>query len=42
MGKGYAEEIPIDDKTFSMITHITHPWWGKLYEYKGQFVVVED
>ncbi|MGH1487343.1 MAG: DUF4166 domain-containing protein [Cellvibrionaceae bacterium] len=42
MGKGYAEEMPIDDKTFSMITHITHPWWGKLYEYKGQFVVVED
>jgi len=42
MGKGYAEEIPIDDKTFSMITNITHPWWGKLYEYKGQFMIVED
>jgi predicted DCC family thiol-disulfide oxidoreductase YuxK len=37
MGKGYAEEIPIDDETFDMITHITHPWWGRIYEYKGRF-----
>lgn len=39
MGKGYAEETPIDDNTFDMITHITHPWWGKVYEYKGQFEI---
>lgn len=39
MGKGYAEEIAIDDNTFDMITHITHPWWGKVYEYKGRFEV---
>jgi hypothetical protein len=39
MGKGYAEEIPVDDETFDMITHITHPWWGKVYEYKGRFSV---
>ncbi len=39
MGKGYAEEIAIDDDTFDMITHITHPWWGKVYEYKGRFEV---
>ncbi len=37
MGKGYAEEIAVDDNTFDMITHITHPWWGRVYEYKGRF-----
>lgn len=41
MGKGYAEERAIDDNTFEMITHITHPWWGKIYEYKGRFEVKE-
>ena len=40
MGEGYAEEHAIDDKTFAMITHITHPWWGKVYEYKGRFEVM--
>lgn len=39
MGRGYAEEIAVDDKTFDMITHITHPWWGKVYEYKGRFTL---
>lgn len=37
LGEGYAEETPIDDETFDMMTHITHPWWGKVYEYKGRF-----
>ena len=41
LGKGYAEEHPIDCNTFSMITHITHPLWGKIYEYKGTFKVME-
>lgn len=41
LGHGYAEEYPIDDNTFEMITHITHPWWGKVYEYKGRFEVVQ-
>lgn len=41
MGKGYAEEVAVDDDTFDMITHITHPWWGKVYEYKGRFKIVE-
>lgn len=40
MGKGYAEEHAIDDHTFEMMTHITHPLWGKLYEYKGRFEVI--
>lgn len=41
MGAGYAEERPVDDNTFDMETHITHPWWGKMYEYKGRFEVPE-
>lgn len=39
MGAGYAEEYPVDDNTFDMETHIIHPWWGKIYEYKGRFEV---
>lgn len=39
IGEGYAEEIAVDDDTFEMITYITHPWWGKIYEYKGRFGV---
>ncbi len=39
MGEGYAEEIAVDEDTFDMITHIIHPWWGKVYEYKGRFEV---
>lgn len=37
IGEGYAEEFAIDDNTFEMKTRITHPWWGKVYEYKGRF-----
>ena len=37
--KGYAEEIAVDDNTFHMNTHISHPWWGKVYEYKGRFKI---
>ncbi len=40
LGAGNAEEIPIDDNNFDMVVTITHPWWGKIYEYKGQFEVV--
>ncbi len=39
MGKGYAEEKAIDENTFEMMTHITHSWWGKVYEYKGRFKI---
>lgn len=41
-GKGYAEEIPVDDETFDMMTSITHPLWGKIYEYKGRFKITKD
>lgn len=39
VGKGYAEEIAVDDNTFDMMTCITHPLWGKIYEYKGRFTI---
>lgn len=39
LGRGYAEEQAIDENTFKMITHITHPWWGRIYQYDGVFEV---
>ncbi|MCB1504542.1 MAG: DUF4166 domain-containing protein [Hyphomicrobiaceae bacterium] len=37
IGEGYAEEIAVDDDHFDMMTHITHPWWGNIYGYRGRF-----
>lgn len=42
LGKGYAEEVAIDDSSFNMITHITHPLWGKIYQYKGRFKMTKE
>lgn len=42
LGKGYAEEVAVDDDTFDMITHITHPIWGRIYEYKGRFRMMKE
>ncbi len=42
VGKGHAEEIAIDDNTFEMFVDITHPWWGKIYEYKGYFTIKSE
>ena len=42
MGEGYAEEIPVDDDHFDMFVHMTHPWWGKFYEYRGRFKVIKE
>lgn len=39
MGQGDAKEQAIDDDTFDMHVEITHPWWGKIYEYKGRFTI---
>lgn len=41
LGAAYCEETAVDDRTFDMITDITHPLWGRVYEYKGRFKVVE-
>ncbi len=40
LGRGYAEEEAIDDNNFRMLVTITHPWLGKVFEYKGQFKIV--
>lgn len=40
MGQGNAEETAIDENNFSMQVQITHPLWGQIYEYKGQFEVI--
>lgn len=37
LGKGYAEEVMIDDQTYSMEMHIKHRWFGILYSYSGTF-----
>lgn len=37
LGKGYAEEIPLTKNTFAMKIHLTHPLFGKVYEYRGEF-----
>ncbi len=42
LGSGYAEEIPIDDDTFSMMTEIRHPLWGRIFGYNGTFKITKD
>lgn len=42
LGEGYAEEMPVDDDTFSMWTEIRHPLWGKIFGYDGTFKVTKD
>ena len=42
MGRGYAEETPIDEETFSMKMEIRHPLWGKVYGYSGTFRVTQE
>lgn len=39
IGKGYAEEWALDENRFAMCMHISHPWWGKLYQYEGEFMI---
>ncbi|PHZ85337.1 DUF4166 domain-containing protein [Paremcibacter congregatus] len=42
LGEGNAEEIAIDDNSFDMKVTITHPWWGKVYQYGGRFKVKKN
>lgn len=42
LGAGYAEEIALDENTFSMMTEIRHPLWGKVFGYDGTFKVTKD
>ena len=42
LGAGYAEEIPLNDDEFSMMTEIRHPLWGKIYGYSGVFRIRDE
>jgi len=39
LGSGNAVEEAVDDNTFNMSVTITHPLWGEIYGYKGQFKI---
>ena len=41
LGKGYAQEMPIDDDNFSMWMHTIHPLFGKTLAYSGNFKITE-
>lgn len=41
IGKGYAEELPLSEDSFSMWTHAKHPLFGKTFGYAGEFKVTE-
>ena len=42
IGEGSAVEKAVDDESFDMQVEIRHPWWGKIYEYKGRFRIKEN
>jgi|TARA_B100000902_G_C27291355_1_gene907314 hypothetical protein len=42
IGKGYAEERAISNNSFKMFVTITHPLWGRVYKYRGQFNIVKQ
>ncbi|MGC3981634.1 MAG: DUF4166 domain-containing protein [Steroidobacteraceae bacterium] len=39
IGRGYAEEHPESNDTFSMLTYALHPWFGKTFAYSGRFKI---
>lgn len=42
IGRGDAEEIPLDDDHFAMMVTIRHPLFGVVYRYSGQFRVTQE
>lgn len=40
LGRGYAEEEATSDTGFRMQMTLTHPLFGKLYDYRGHFEMV--
>ena len=42
VGRGYAEESALSEDSFKMKMCITHPLFGKMYEYRGQFEVRDE
>lgn len=39
VGKGYAEEEALSEDSFRMQMYLTHPLFGKIFEYKGVFTI---
>lgn len=37
-----AEEEAIDDQKFKMCTEIIHPFFGKIYDYRGTFTMIDN
>lgn len=42
LGRGYAEEQALDENRFRMKMNIIHPLFGKMYEYRGVFKVIDE
>lgn len=42
IGRGYAEEHPESNDTFSMFTYALHPWFGKTFAYSGHFKISQN
>ncbi|WP_395374235.1 DUF4166 domain-containing protein [Marinicella sp. W31] len=42
LGKGYAEEWAVAEDTYAMCINMKHRLWGQVYEYKGQFKIVDS
>jgi len=40
LGSVHAEEWPLGDNSFGMAVEIHHPLFGKIYEYRGDFELV--
>lgn len=41
-GRGSAEEEALDDRRFRMQMTIDHVWFGRMYEYRGEFEVADE
>jgi len=41
LGKGYAEEIPLDENSFEMKTYTEHFLFGKTFGYSGRFEITD-
>ncbi len=42
IGKVYVEELAISDDSYQMLMKITHPLFGKLFEYSGTFNIISN
>lgn len=41
IGKTIAEEEALSDQAYRMKMKLVHPWFGKLYEYSGEFTLMD-